>query len=219
MTNIGMRRTPLDLAWESAISDSFDEFRHVMSKAMLFPRKQGLRRFSLNTALASAGHEGLIAEFGVYRGAGINQFAQILKAHELDVVGFDSFEGLEENWTGHHNGRETGGFDLGGELPEVPRNAQLIKGMIQDTLPSFLDQNQDHKFTFVHMDFDTYTPTAFTLKKIKNRLQKGTVILFDELYGYPGWRDHEWRALKQHIDDDRYKFIGFSTESVAIQVI
>ncbi|MGB1235888.1 MAG: class I SAM-dependent methyltransferase [Planktomarina sp.] len=220
MTNFTVgKASPLDHAWDHAMRDSHDQFKDVMPHAMLFPRKPGLRRYALQRALDDVGHKGLFVEFGVWRGAGVNLFSKLLAPHDLTIHGFDSFEGLEEDWTGHHNGRESGGFSTEGKLPAVPDNVMLIDGWIQDTLPDFLDKTRPNKFTFVHMDFDTYTPTSFTLKAIKPWIQRGTVILFDELYGYPGWRNHEWKALQEELAPGSYKYIGFSTESVAIQIL
>ena len=47
----------------------------------------------------------------------------------------------------------------------------------------------------------------------------GTVILFDELYGYPGWRHHEYKALCEVLDRDDYRFLSFSNEAVAIEMV
>ncbi len=213
-----VRLSPLDHAWDAAIRDSHDQFKDFMPHAMLFPKKGGLRRFALRKAIEAIGPQGLFVEFGVWRGAGINFFSKELQQYGLGMHGFDSFEGLEEDWTGHHNGRESGGFNLDGKLPEVEKNATLVKGWIQDTLPAYLKETGREAFTFVHLDFDTYTPTAYTLSRIKRRLKSGTVLLFDELYGYPGWRNHEWKALQEELAPGSYEYIGFSTESVAIQI-
>ena len=90
-------------------------------------------------------------------------------------------------------------------LPEVPRNVDLIKGWVQDTLPEYLKKTENAPFAFVHMDMDTYTPTLFALKAIKKRLVKGTIILFDELYCYPGWKEHEYKALQETLPPKSYK--------------
>ena len=67
-------------------------------------------------------------------------------------------------------------------------------------------------------DMDTYTPTNFTLKKIKKRLQKNTVILFDELHGYDKWESHEYKALIENLNEDEYQFIGFSKQQACIVI-
>ena len=54
-------------------------------------------------------------------------------------------------------------------------------------------------------------------KSLMNR--KGSVILFDELYGYPGWRHHEYKALQEVLAPSSYRFISFSKQSVAIEML
>lgn len=210
----------LDLLLQDAIRDSYEAFRPHMTGAMLFPKKQHLRRYALAQALRGPlAATGLYAEFGVWRGHGVNQFARDLAPHGRRVAGFDSFEGLEEDWTGHHRGRERGGFSTGGSLPQVEANVDLVQGWVQDTLPGWLAAHPDQPFAFAHMDMDTYTPTAFALAALADRLQPGTVLLFDELYGYPGWRNHEWRALCECIASERLHYIGFSDQAVAVQIV
>ncbi|MGR3492317.1 MAG: class I SAM-dependent methyltransferase, partial [Shimia sp.] len=195
--------TPLDLAWDAAMRDSHATFAEAMTKAMLFPDKTNLRAYALREAL-KAGIEGEYVEFGVARGKGINQFARILGKRGLSITGFDSFLGLSEDWTGHQNGRAAGSYTLGGEMPEVRGNVELRAGWIEDTLPGWLTETEGRAIPFAHMDFDTYTPTAFALRAIKGRLRPGSVLLFDELYGYPGWREHEYKALMEELAPDAY---------------
>jgi hypothetical protein len=65
----------------------------------------------------------------------------------LMVYGFDSFEGLPEDWAiGVMNGKEDTDrfirgktFDLRGNLPVVRPNVRLLKGWFDKTLPEFLD--------------------------------------------------------------------------------
>jgi hypothetical protein len=46
------------------------------------------------------------------------------------------------------------------------------------------------------MDLDTYESTKFVLTKIKPRLAKGSVILFDQLYNYViVFNENEFRFL------------------------
>ncbi|MBD3763413.1 MAG: class I SAM-dependent methyltransferase [Rhodobacterales bacterium] len=209
---------PLDLLYQDAVRDSYETFRDHMVRAMLFPRKGALRRWALAQALQPAPAPGLYAEFGVWRGNGVNLFARELAPHGLRIWGFDSFEGLEEDWTGQRRGREKGGFSLQGELPAVEANVDLVKGWVQDTVPGWLADHAGQPVRFAHLDLDTYTPTAFVLRAIEPRLVPGSVLLFDELYGYPGWRLHEYRALTEVLDPARCSFIAFSDQAVAIRI-
>lgn len=212
---------PIGYLTEASKVESFEHFKEHMEQSMLFRNRDRNREYSIKRALKNGiGDDGgLFVEFGVAGGDGCRLFGKALEPQGLSMSGFDSFEGLEEDWTGIQSGREAGAFTEGGKLPEVPSNVTLIKGWVQDTLPDYLKENANKPFAFAHMDMDTYTPTLFALKAIKKQLRKGTVILFDELYGYPGWRHHEYKALNEVLDEGDYRYISFSTESVAIEML
>ena len=211
--------TPLTLLRDWSVQDSFETFREEMAGAMLFPRKPDLRKWALQQAVDELGTDGLIAEFGVWRGHGVNQFSRILRHHKVTIWGFDSFEGLEEDWLGHSRGAQKGRYTLEGDLPEVRNNVRLVKGWVQDTVPRWLSEYDDQSIIFAHLDLDTYTPTRFVLDAIRPRLVEGSIIQFDELYGYPGWRHNEYKALLESLPEDSYQYIGFSDQAVAIRML
>ena len=213
------RKTPLDLVYEHAVEESFELFKEEMQTAMLFRQKPRLRAYCLDRAVENMGRDGLYVEFGVWEGKGLNAFARRLSKLDILIHGFDSLQGLEEDWLGHHDGRIAGDYSVNGKAPVLEANARLRRGWVQDTLPGFLDEHPGQKIAFAHVDMDTYTPTAFALAQIKPRLVVGSVPLFDELYGYPGWRMHEYKALKEVLPDDCYRHIGFSIEAVGIEIV
>lgn len=133
--------------------------------------------------------DGLIIELGVASG---NTLRIIGDAVPLRTVfGFDSFEGLPEPWHSY----EIGAFQC--DPPDdLPGNCKLIIGKFQDTLPNFLRKHQE-PLSFLHVDCDLYSSTAFCLEALTDRLQNGTIILFDELIGYSGHQDHEYKALQE----------------------
>ena len=57
------------------------------------------------------------------------------------------------------------------------------------------------------------------MQKIKPFLQKGSIILFDQFYGFPNWQEHEYKALIDVIDKKEFKYIAFGEEEVAIEII
>ena len=75
------------------------------------------------------------------------------------------------------------------------------------------------KITFAHLDMDTYTPTKFTLEKIKPLLTKGSILLFDQFYGFPNWQDHEFKAFKEVFKEGEYRYIAFCESEVAIEML
>ncbi len=211
--------SPISHLLSNSKRESFEAFKKHMEQSMLFRIKNHNRQFAIKRAIENNQQDDLFVEFGVAGGDGCRLFGEALAAHGLCMTGFDGFEGLEEDWTGSQAGRQIGAFDQKGLLPDVPDNVTLVKGWVQDTLPGFIADVGDANFRFIHMDMDTYTPTLFALKAVKRKLVAGTVILFDELYGYPGWRHHEYKALQEVLSARSYNYISFSAESVAIEIL
>ena len=67
---------------------------------------------------------------------------------------------------------------------------------------------------------DTYPATIYALERLKPFFNKDAIIIFDELYNYPGWKDGEYKALKEVFKDDEYIFKAFNTlgTEVVIQI-
>jgi hypothetical protein len=188
-----------------------DYVESKMPKAVTFPTKIALR----DHALAKVEIDGIFAEFGVFRGASINQIANH-RPNDI-IYGFDSFEGLMEDWAGHDCIKGT--FDLGGELPMVASNVRLIKGWFHKTIPDFLAQNLA-PFAFIHCDCDTYEAAKIILGLAGKRVQKGTVIVFDEYFGYRGWKNGEFKAWQELVSSSTivYEYLGFTQNQVSIRV-
>ena len=164
--------------------------------------------------------EGEIIEVGVFQGKSVNLIADVLtrRGDNRLVHGFDSFEGLEEDWSGEALGKEF--FDLKGRLPAVRPNVRIHKGWIQDTLgPFYAERGGKPPIALIHIDTDTYTPARFILEHSKALLTPGTVIAFDELIGYPNWQEHEFKALNEILPRSSYRFIGFTPRQAAIQIV
>lgn len=158
--------------------------------------------------------DGLIAEFGVFRGASINHLARLT---EKPVHGFDSFEGLPEKWG---EGFEAGKFEIEG-LPNVRGNVVLHKGWFDETLPVFREQYPG-RVDFLHMDADLYSSTRTVLEMLGDRILPGTVIVFDEFLGYPGWQDGEHLAFQEFVEghDVEFEYVGWvpSDQQVAVLI-
>jgi hypothetical protein len=153
-------------------------------------------------------------EFGVYTGTSINFFSK----HVNTIYGFDSFEGLKEDWAGYE--LQKGYFSLNKKLPKLNKNVIPIVGWAQDTLVPFLEKHKP-EVNFLHLDMDTYESTKFVLEKIKPYLVKNCIIAFDELYNFSGWEVGEYKALKETFNDNEYKYVCFRLDGTqaAIQII
>lgn len=183
-----------------------------MQKAVSF----GTRAPLWDHALNKVDLEGLFAEFGVFRGVSINQIAG--KRPKDVIYGFDSFEGLKEDWSGAYCVKGT--FDLGGALPVVAANVKLIKGWFDKTIPDFLAEHPG-PFAFVHVDCDTYEATETVFRLIGDRIRAGTVIVFDEYFGYRGWKIGEFKAWQEFVASLGivYEYLGFGNSEVSIRVL
>ena len=162
--------------------------------------------------------EGLFLEFGVADGYSLNVMAP--KIPDVTFFGFDSFEGLPEAWHGT-NGYLKGAFDRKGTLPDVPQNVRLIKGWFEETVPSFQPLKTNLKISFIHLDADIYSSTKTVLNLVGDKLCSGSIIVFDEYHGYPGWQNGEKKAWEEYLitTNLEFKFIAFSQMQAAIEII
>ena len=99
-------------------------------------------------------------------------------------------------------------------MPKTNSNVTLIRGWVQDTIEKFLDEKKP-EINFVHIDLDTYESSKFVLEKIKPFLIKNSIIIFDELYNYPGWEVGEYKALKEVFNENEYKYMAFTAEATS----
>jgi hypothetical protein len=212
-------KNPLDIYHEELSKYCYNFFKQHMKSSSIFLKDKDIRKYSVFNAFKNKSNmDNLFLEFGVWKGSSINLFAKFLSQHGLNIYGFDSFEGLEEEWITNEY-HPIGTFGLNQKKPKVLNNVQLIKGKVQKTLENFLSKNSKKKIIFVHMDMDTYVPTKFTLTKIKPLLQKGSIILFDEFYGFPNWEKNEYKAFTEVFNEKEYKYLAFCTRQVAIEIL
>lgn len=145
--------------------------------------------------------EGLILEFGVYRGTTIKYIAN--KNPEDQIYGFDSFEGLPEDWqVSQHEkfNKHKKGYFAVDELPEVPSNVTLIKGFFNESLPKWKLSFVNETIRFLHIDSDLYSSAITVLSELNDLIQIGTVIRFDDFFPWSGkrydrWEEGEYKAL------------------------
>jgi hypothetical protein len=190
----------------AAKKEAVDFISANLKTAMLFPDRYALLGYALEKAKAAL-PQGLACEFGVASGKTLRRIAD---AWSGPVHGFDSFEGLPEDWTGTYE--RAGRFSAKGKLPKVPGNVTLHAGWFDKSLPRFLASHQGPA-ALLHLDADLYSSTKTVLDLFKPRIVPGTVLVFDEYFNYPNWREHEHRAWQEFLAESGVKaeFIGFST--------
>jgi predicted O-methyltransferase YrrM len=169
---------------------------------------------TLEYALSLAPTGGMALEFGVFSGTTLKIIA---RARGGDMVyGFDSFEGLPEDWRA---GFPAGTFAADG-LPDVT-GAELVPGLFDEVLPGFLETHPG-PVDLLHIDSDLYSSAATVLSMVGPRLQSGSVVVFDEFFNYPGWRNHEYRAWTEFVNgaaiEFQYEAFTHDNEQVVITI-
>jgi hypothetical protein len=192
----------------------YNHFKKYFKNSMLMAVPT-LRNYAIKQAIKNETKEDdyTYLEFGVYKGDTANFFSKYVNK----LYAFDSFEGLREDWVGWQD--PAGTFNLDKKVPKLNTNVIPIVGWVQDTLDNFLEEKKP-KINFVHMDMDTYETSKFILTKIKPYLNNDAIILFDDLWWYPGWDVGEYKALKEVFNDDEYEFKAFAVygEQVVIKL-
>jgi hypothetical protein len=168
--------------------------------------------------------KGAYLEFGVCTGKSIN-FIAALNPHNT-IHGFDSFEGLPEDWVRGDRIWPKGSlaFKDSHMIPPVHHNVRLYKGLFRDVLPEFKSNIlKDDLIAFLHIDCDLYSSTRDVFENLGDRLVPGSIIVFDELYNYPGSELHEWKAFQEFLTNRSLgvEFIAYNEnhEQVAVKII
>jgi predicted O-methyltransferase YrrM len=132
------------------------------------------------------------------------------------VFGFDSFNGLPEDWNADHR---RGKFAQA--VPSVQPNVELIVGLFAKTLPQFLKERSDQQVSLLHIDCDLYSSTKVIFEELSSRIVPGTVIIFDEYFNYPGWQQHEFKAFQEFVFSRslKYSYIGFNRSHAQVTVV
>jgi hypothetical protein len=132
-------------------------------------------------------------EFGVAYGQSFRWFMQQQRHPDSRFHGFDTFDGLPEDW-GHY---KKGMFSNNMQAPVIDdARGKFYTGLFQQTLPGFLQHDFDpSRKNIIMMDADLYSATLYVLTLLAPFLKKGDIIFFDE-FVVP---THEFKAYLDFI--------------------
>ncbi|MBO0800765.1 MAG: class I SAM-dependent methyltransferase, partial [Blastocatellia bacterium] len=140
---------------------------------------------------------GAFLEMGVCTGRTINFIAALNP--EQRIWGFDSFQGLPEQWK-TDTPQGTFRVNIEGWMPPVLHNVAVVKGMFHETLPQFKKEVlKSTPIAFLHIDCDIYSSTKEVFDQLADNIVSGTVIVFDEFYNYPEAEEHEFKAFQEFL--------------------
>jgi hypothetical protein len=139
----------------------------------------------------------LYLEFGVYKGDSMRYWSNKLRHPEARLHGFDSFEGLPEDWGPYNKGH----FNARGRVPVLsdPR-VEFFKGWFEQVLPNYVVP--EHDILVVVMDADLYLSTSYVLRWLRSYIRPGTLIYFDEMNHV----DHEPKAFDEFMKESSLRF-------------
>jgi hypothetical protein len=195
-----------------ALEDTVNFIDEHMPDAIGFETQKEVTEYAL-AQIKVAGHH---MEFGVFTG-GTTRFIARQLSDKVIYHGFDSFQGLPEDWAGFVLGKAA--FDVGGKLPKVPANVKLHPGWFEQSLPKWIKDYPD-PIAFIHVDCDLYSSTKTIFNFLGDKLQPGTIILFDEYFNFAGWRQHEHKAFVELINERNLKvtYLAYARQQVVVRI-
>ena len=127
-------------------------------------------------------------EFGVAAGHSFKWWLEQNKDVQSKFYGFDTFDGLPEDWGPF----KKGSFSNENELPIInDERGKFYKGLFQQTVPTFVKELDNSRRNVLMMDADLYSATLYALTSLAPYLKAGDIIFFDE-FVVP---THEFKAF------------------------
>ena len=152
-------------------------------------------------------------EFGVWRG---EAFKYLIKTFKKGY-GFDTFEGIPEDW---HN-EKAGSYTSQGVIPKI-KGGEFIAGKFEDTLPKFFSEAKPMA-SIINFDADLYSSTICALNWASSVIDQNTILIFDEFLINPNWENDEHKALEEFCLQNNYKYevmaVSFFSKQVAVRLI
>ena len=180
------------------------EMGRWMREQSYYPLRQRNRNAIFDLIVSEVGDaQVLYLEFGVYQGETIKYWSNLLKDSKSMLHGFDSFDGLPEQWGDAPKGE----FSTAGRIPEVhDSRVKFFKGWFQDTLASY--RIPAHDILIINLDADLYSSTKFVLDTLSGSIAIGDWLYFDE-FTMPR---HEFRAFREFVEQTDMRFRGDCSE-------
>jgi hypothetical protein len=176
------------LNWEARLNATVKEFPSAVELAT----REDLYRYVSDALVGGKDEVVDYLEFGVFEGASIAQWCALNQNPGSRFFGFDSFEGLPEDW---HSGKRRGAFSTGGKVPEIadPR-ASFVAGWFQKSLRGFVASYRPQSEIIIHVDCDLYSSTLYCLTTLDPVISPGTLIVLDDFFDAL----HVYRALTDY---------------------
>jgi Macrocin-O-methyltransferase (TylF) len=176
----------------------------------------------------------LLLDLGVWLGWSTRLISD---ASDRIVYGFDTFEGLVEDWQiddqivikqgtfslaepiAQRFMRDTG-VSLDEGLPAaLDRKVQFIRGSTYETLVPFLADRPAAPIALFHMDLDTYESCLHALETCKDRFVEGSILVFDEFLVTNGEMRAFYEFQSQYGLEYRYRAWGLEIFEMNLEMV
>lgn len=186
-------------------SGTFSEKAHAMAR--FTPRQSFsymLARIEVYKQILTV--HGSVLDFGIHRGASFFTWLQLNAIyepynHNRKFIGFDSFRGFSALSEDDSGGevlalKKQGGMEFPDGIAEIMRgielhdlnrplghvrNAFVIQGEAGEALARYLQEHPETIVAMANFGLGLYRPTLELLTLLKPRLQKGSLLVFEEL--------------------------------------
>jgi len=152
-------------------------------------------------------------EFGVWMG---DSFKYIVP-HFAAGFGFDSFQGLPEDW----GVVPKGFYSSRGRVPDIS-NSEFIVGEFAATLPDFFNKKRPPA-GLMNFDADLYSSTITALTNAHSVIDHQTTLVFDEFIVNNNWEQDEFKALNEFCENYGYQYeveaVSLFTKQVVCRLV
>jgi hypothetical protein len=176
----------------------------------------------------------LLLDLGVWLGWSTRLISD---ASDRTVCGFDTFEGLVEDWQiddqaviksgtfslaeplAQRFTRDTGVTLRDGVPDALGRQVQFIKGSTYETLEPFLAERPAAPIRLFHMDLDTYESSLHGLETCKDHFVEGSILVFDEYLVTNGEMQAFYEFQNKYGLQWRYRAWGLEAWEMNIEMV
>jgi O-methyltransferase len=199
------------LNWDARLNATVKEF----PSAVELGSREDLYRHVNDTLTGRSERAIDFLEFGVFEGASIGQWSALNQNPGSRFFGFDSFEGLPEDW---HSGKRQGAFSTGGKLPQIADSrVSFVAGWFQHSLRGFMASYRPQNQVLIHVDCDLYSSTLYCLTTLDPVISPGTLIVLDDFFDAL----HVYRALSDYCSAymRQYKMLARTHELGQVAIV
>jgi hypothetical protein len=179
---------------------------------------------------------GDIFEFGVFKGASLALWLQLIKMNEFNsltsIVGFDYFDSYDILNSLEDKNKKlmtdvikrcSDSKDLNIDVIYekcnniLPNRVKLIKGDACNTSITFKDENPGARIKLLYLDMDLDKPTYTTLVNLWDLVVKDGIIILDE-YGFHKWDESNGVDRFLKTIDGQYKLTNTNIQSPTLVI-